>query len=275
MKVWPSMLVVAACASFALAQPHVSGTVPPELQASESRQWMTVVGTGFTPESTVTLAWGSREFLIPTDRTEFVNPQSMRVFAGIFPADPTWTVTVTNPDGSASPPVALVFVSSDQPAQPEPDAPVTAASLATSVDTVSPQLSAAIDQAPDRLGQLMGAVQGIQWSRRTDERFCTNFAEIWWHESDRFQTVALVSHEFDSDDEVSLVRDAIDAAARRLNYYPGGWVRNLHDPIHFGTIEDPATRFDNPRVRYRFVLFQQPAGTPGVYGCGFAVLHQR
>ena len=97
MKVWPSMLVVAACASFALAQPHVSGTVPPELQASESRQWMTVVGTGFTPESTVTLAWGSREFLIPTDRTEFVNPQSMRVFAGIFPADPTWTVTLNPP----------------------------------------------------------------------------------------------------------------------------------------------------------------------------------
>lgn len=284
MKVASSILVFAVLAMSALAQPQVTGTVPPELQGAESRQWITVVGSGFTPTSTVTLAWGERLFQIPADRTEFVNPQSIRIFAGIFPADPTWTVTVTNPDGTASRPTALTFTTNQEPAPPQPDAqpqpaadePAPPAPQEATPPPMSPQVQAAIDRAPERLAQLMGAVQGIQWSRRTDEWFCSYFADTWWHEADRFTTTtALVSHPLDSDDEVSLVRDAIDAAARRLNYYPQGWVRNMHDPIHFGTVEDPGTRFDNPRVRFEFVLFQRPAGSLGVYGCGFAVLLER
>jgi len=282
MKVASSMLVIALCTSFALAQPNVSGTLPPELRASESRQWITVVGSGLTPASTVTLSWGERVFPIPADRAEFVSPQSIRIFAGIFPADQTWTVTVTNPDGAASPPVGFVFVASAEPAQPVPDDPAHTDQDAVSVDTTlpqlevltDPQLQAAIDRAPERLAQLMGAVQGVHWSWRMDDWLCLMFADAWWHESDRRvrPTIALVSHALDRDDEVSRVRDAIDTAARRLNYIPTGWVRNFFDPIHFGTVEDPSTRFDLPRVRFEFVLFQRPAGMVGIHGCAFALL---
>jgi hypothetical protein len=51
--------------------PVITGIDPSQPSASPTRQWITIIGTGFVSDSTVTLCIGSSTYPIPSDRTEF------------------------------------------------------------------------------------------------------------------------------------------------------------------------------------------------------------
>lgn len=97
-------------------QSHVSQQRSPQLErhepspivAYERRQWINLIGSGLVPGSTVTLTTGTAVFVIPPDRTDFINDTTIRIYAGVFPADrDAWYAVVTNPDGSRSTPHRL------------------------------------------------------------------------------------------------------------------------------------------------------------------------
>ena len=81
--------------------PVVTGIDPSQPTASPAKQWITIKGTGFVSDSTVTLRIDSSTHPIPADRTEFKSSTQIRVRAGL--TDPgTWTAQVTNPGNRIS-----------------------------------------------------------------------------------------------------------------------------------------------------------------------------
>jgi hypothetical protein len=93
--------------------PWVCCTEPPRIVAHQRRQEFDVTGGGFRPGATVRLHWNDDVFVIPPERTTFVDSTRIRILAGVFPASqndfhhPEWWLTVTNPDGTASARFAL------------------------------------------------------------------------------------------------------------------------------------------------------------------------
>lgn len=82
--------------------------------AVESRQWITIVGTGFSPDSVVIFELDEETFEIPSDRKDYVDSSRIRVYAGLFPASDSWRVRVKDSHGGSSEPFALVFAESHQ-----------------------------------------------------------------------------------------------------------------------------------------------------------------
>ena len=81
--------------------PVITGINPAEPVASPTRQWISILGTGFVSESTVTLRIGSETYPIPADRTDFRSSTEIRVYVGL--TDPgTWSAQVTNPGSRLS-----------------------------------------------------------------------------------------------------------------------------------------------------------------------------
>jgi hypothetical protein len=81
--------------------PHISGVSPDQPSAQPSRQWLTVLGSGFVPESQVILSIGGSFHLIPPDRTRFVSSTQIDVYVGLTEPG-TWTIQVVNPGGRYS-----------------------------------------------------------------------------------------------------------------------------------------------------------------------------
>jgi len=65
------------------------------------RQWLTILGEGFVPDTEVTLFYGSEIYHVPRDRTWYIDPSKIEVLVGLA-AKGQWKVWVTNPDGVQS-----------------------------------------------------------------------------------------------------------------------------------------------------------------------------
>ena len=81
--------------------PYISGVSPDQPSAQPSRQWLTVRGSGFVPDSQVILSIGGSSYPIPPDRTRFVSPTQIDVYVGLTESG-TWTIQVVNPGGRYS-----------------------------------------------------------------------------------------------------------------------------------------------------------------------------
>jgi hypothetical protein len=93
--------------------PQVTGISPSQPTANTSRQWITILGSGFVSQSQVTLRISGSTYVIPPDRTQFVNSGQTKVYVGL--TDPgSWSAQVTNPDGSQS---NIYYFQVQQPAQ--------------------------------------------------------------------------------------------------------------------------------------------------------------
>lgn len=98
--------------------PEVTRTDPGVIVGVPKRQWIALLGEGFEEGAQVTFFHDDERYDIPADRTEYVGPTSIRVYAGIFPvpesdsAPPDWSVMVTNPDGTES---ARRYLATDPP----------------------------------------------------------------------------------------------------------------------------------------------------------------
>ncbi|MBU1941651.1 MAG: hypothetical protein KKC68_07750, partial [Candidatus Thermoplasmatota archaeon] len=76
--------------------PVIIGINPQEPIAASTRQWISIFGTGFMTESTITLFIGSNVYPIPSDRTDYKSSTQIDIFVGL--TDPgLWSVQVTNP----------------------------------------------------------------------------------------------------------------------------------------------------------------------------------
>lgn len=114
-------LCTALLASLGAAQPFITTTDPTDLPIVDERQWFAISGGNFELGAVVTVHHGSTDYEIPDDRTEFVSADRIRVLAGVFPADSTWSVTVTNPNGAMSAAYQIQFASAQGDAGTTPD----------------------------------------------------------------------------------------------------------------------------------------------------------
>ncbi len=81
--------------------PRITGVSPANPKAQPTRQWLTILGTGFVSQSQVILRTGANQYPIPSERTQLVSSTEIRVYVGL--TDPgTWSAQVANPDGQQS-----------------------------------------------------------------------------------------------------------------------------------------------------------------------------
>jgi hypothetical protein len=95
--------------------PAITSINPSKPVVSSTRQYVSVCGTGFVSDSTVTLFIGSSTYLIPPDRTDFKSATEIKVYVGLTDTS-TWTVQVTNPGSKKS----NIFSFTVQPDIPTP-----------------------------------------------------------------------------------------------------------------------------------------------------------
>ena len=81
--------------------PIISGISPSQPTAQPTRQWLTILGSGFVSDSQVTLRIGGSTYIIPSDRTQFVNSGQIKVYVGLTDAG-SWSAQVTNTGGYQS-----------------------------------------------------------------------------------------------------------------------------------------------------------------------------
>jgi len=81
--------------------PQVTGVNPSQPKVQATRQWISILGSGFVSQSQVTLRIGGSTYLIPADRTQFISSGQINVYVGLTEAG-TWSAQVTNPDGYQS-----------------------------------------------------------------------------------------------------------------------------------------------------------------------------
>ncbi len=81
--------------------PEVIGVDPAQPMVQPMRQWLTILGNGFVPDTKVTLRVNDSQYLVPADRTEFVSAVEIRVYVGLTDFG-TWTVQIINPEDLGS-----------------------------------------------------------------------------------------------------------------------------------------------------------------------------
>ncbi len=81
--------------------PEISGIKPSQPVAQPTRQWLTILGSGFVAESQVILRIDAGVYPIPAERTEHVNSSRLEIFVGLTEPG-TWTAQVVNPDNCQS-----------------------------------------------------------------------------------------------------------------------------------------------------------------------------
>jgi moderate conductance mechanosensitive channel len=77
--------------------PTLTAIQPAPVPGAEKQQWLTLQGSGFTPESAVTLRRGEQVFPIPAERTRYLGDTELEIFVNVSTGPATWTVEVTNP----------------------------------------------------------------------------------------------------------------------------------------------------------------------------------
>jgi len=95
--------------------PSIGGIAPAQPIVNPARQWISILGAGFTPASTVTVYAGSTAYAIPADRTQYYSPSRIDILAGLTEAASDWSVAVTNSDGGVSIPFSFTVAPQTAP----------------------------------------------------------------------------------------------------------------------------------------------------------------
>ncbi|MDE2179452.1 MAG: CHAP domain-containing protein [candidate division NC10 bacterium] len=82
--------------------PVISGLSPNPVSGTNTRQTLTLLGSGFAPGLTVTLRTGGQSYPIPPDRTTVVSPTQVQILVDVTTQSAAWTAQVTNPGGRTS-----------------------------------------------------------------------------------------------------------------------------------------------------------------------------
>jgi hypothetical protein len=82
--------------------PVITGIEPSQPIACAGKQFLTIVGNGFAPNSKVTLSVDSNIYPIPPERTWFINQNRIEILVGLPKPGETWKIWVTNPDNVQS-----------------------------------------------------------------------------------------------------------------------------------------------------------------------------
>ncbi len=82
--------------------PAISALHPDPLIGSEARQTLRLEGSGFTPESTVSVSWAGRTRQLERDQVRFIDPAQLEISITTGTRARPWTVQVSNPDGRSS-----------------------------------------------------------------------------------------------------------------------------------------------------------------------------
>ena len=91
--------------------PTISSVSPNPVTGSNSRQTITINGTGFVNQPTVTLTWtGQPNYTVPAAQVTFVSSTQLQMAITTTTAADNWTVKVTNPDGQSSNTVGFTVV---------------------------------------------------------------------------------------------------------------------------------------------------------------------
>jgi len=81
--------------------PTINYIEPAEPKQSPYKQWLSIIGSGFTQESSVNLSIGSSHYRIPPERTEYISPNKIYILVGLTDAG-SWSILVENPGGLIS-----------------------------------------------------------------------------------------------------------------------------------------------------------------------------
>jgi|Deesub1362A_J573_1020465.scaffolds.fasta_scaffold00256_21 hypothetical protein len=92
--------------SKANSTPTIDGVEPAEPKQLPYKQWLSILGSGFTKESSVNLSIGTFNKRIPPERTEYISPNKIYVLVGLTDAG-TWKAVVENPGGLLSDPYSF------------------------------------------------------------------------------------------------------------------------------------------------------------------------
>ncbi|HYV35936.1 MAG TPA: peptidoglycan DD-metalloendopeptidase family protein, partial [Gemmataceae bacterium] len=99
----PTVFRIDDVSVIATTTPHISAINPAQPIVDSSRQWVSIVGTGFGSSSTVTVYAGSIPYPIPVDRLQYRSSGQIDVYVGLTEARTDWSVEVKNSDGAISP----------------------------------------------------------------------------------------------------------------------------------------------------------------------------
>ncbi|QBQ53628.1 mechanosensitive ion channel family protein [Nitrosococcus wardiae] len=87
--------------------PTVTAVKPNPVIGAQQRQWIRIIGSGFSSGSRVTLQLGERIFPIPPERTKWLNDEELAIYANVSTGPSTWKGQVTHPDGQNSAPFSF------------------------------------------------------------------------------------------------------------------------------------------------------------------------
>ncbi|MCK5585454.1 hypothetical protein KAJ02_05230, partial [Candidatus Bipolaricaulota bacterium] len=76
----PVAELLASPVSSASEVPEISGVEPSQPVTQPTRQWLTLLGSGFVAESQVILLIDAGVYTIPADRTQYLNSSRLEIF---------------------------------------------------------------------------------------------------------------------------------------------------------------------------------------------------
>lgn len=87
--------------------PSIEAIQPSPVAGAQKRQWIKILGSGFTPKSQVTLRLGDQIYSIPPGRTKFVSDSELDIYANVSIGPSIWTAQVTNQGEGSSRPLSF------------------------------------------------------------------------------------------------------------------------------------------------------------------------
>ncbi|MDN5870805.1 MAG: mechanosensitive ion channel [Nitrococcus sp.] len=108
-----------------ITSPSLEAIQPNPVAGTQKRQWITILGSGFTPQSQVVLHLNYETFPIPPERTKFVGDHELRIYVNVSTGPSVWTAQVTNQGGATTRPLSfnvkpIAMIAREHPPDEEP-----------------------------------------------------------------------------------------------------------------------------------------------------------
>ena len=142
---------------------EIAGVDPTQPEALPTRQWLTILGSGFVPDSQVVFRVDDNEYPIPPDRVHFVSSTEMKVYVGLTNPG-TWTAQVVNPGDHKSNSFDVEVVAAGSTPDPHLQASIEPSACDNSVPPIPMLAAARHAMAAGFEGEAAVTVLAIAWS---------------------------------------------------------------------------------------------------------------
>jgi len=78
--------------------PVILGITPNPVRGANVRQWLTISGSGFSREFNVTLTTKGYPFIIPRERTKWINSEKVKIYINTTSETASWSAVISNPN---------------------------------------------------------------------------------------------------------------------------------------------------------------------------------